>query len=102
MRRCAHVIDVEADGEFAVVHSDHVEAVLVILAVPALDHTEIADAVDAGVLPKINEQNMAAIAGDVVRHRCILVEPDVVGSKIRRGMYLQVDLPERWDRDPQP
>jgi hypothetical protein len=65
-RSITDVVGAEADGELAVVHTDDVKSVGVVLAVPALQDTEIANAVDAGVLPEIDEQDLAAIAFDGV------------------------------------
>src|ERR1700727_396663 len=66
--RSAHIVDVEPNTELSVMHPDHVQSELVILAIPALDHSEVAYAVDAGVLPEIDENNMTAIFGNVVRN----------------------------------
>src|SRR5208282_5033519 len=69
----ADVVHVESDIEFAVMHADDFEAVGMIFAVPALDDAEIADAVDAGVLPEVDEHHFAAIVGDVVWDRSTLI-----------------------------
>src|SRR5579872_3517418 len=57
---------VVAYGELAVMHADHVEAVLVVFGVPALDHGKVTDTVDAGVLPEVDQQHVAAVALEAV------------------------------------
>jgi hypothetical protein len=74
LRSRSHVVHIEAHSEFALVHSDHIQTVLVVLAVPTLHHAEVTDAVDAGIFPKLYEHYMAVI-GDMVRNRGPLVKP---------------------------
>ncbi len=62
LRRRLHVINIETNVEFAVVYSDNVEAVWVILAVPPLHHSEVPDAVNAGIFPEVDKYNMATVA----------------------------------------
>jgi hypothetical protein len=45
-------------------YSHNVKAIPMIFGVPALQNAEIADAVDAGVLPEIDQQNLATVALD--------------------------------------
>jgi hypothetical protein len=68
------------------VDADDIEAVRVIFCVPALQDAEIANAVDAGVLPEIDQQKVAAIALDRMRNvfpGCACVNPYRVGGEIR-------------------
>jgi hypothetical protein len=60
----AHIVGVETHGEFTVMDADNVKAVGMIFAVPAFQAAEIADAVDAGVLPEIDQENVSAVALD--------------------------------------
>src|SRR5215467_4760870 len=61
LRSHANIVDVEADLELAIVHANHLKAIGVIFRVPALNYAEIADAIDAGVLPEIDEYDLAVI-----------------------------------------
>src|ERR1700730_9461505 len=94
LRRVANVAHLKPNIEFPVVHPNHIEPVLVIFAIPSLDHSKIADAVDARVLPEINEHHMSAITGNVVRYRRTLIQPHRARTKIWRGMHLLIYLPE--------
>ena len=92
LRRRAHIVDLEADVEFAEVYSDDVKAVGMVLGVPALDHAEVANTVDAGVLPEIDKHDMTAVVGDMVRNWGTLIEPHVARSEVGRGTRLRVHL----------
>src|SRR5579875_3613985 len=83
--RLAHIVYVETDIELAVMHADDIEAVRVVLRIPAFEHGEVADAVDAGVLPEIDEHDLAAVVGDVVRGRRI--EPHHARAEIGRRAH---------------
>ena len=54
-----------------------------IFVVPPLDDTEVANAVDAGVFPEIDENDVAVIFGNMVRNWRSLVEPNVACSEVR-------------------
>jgi hypothetical protein len=62
-----------------------------IFRIPALQDAEIANAVDAGILPEIDQQDMAAIAFDGVRDffsSGARVDPNGIGGEIRRFLEL--------------
>jgi hypothetical protein len=86
------VVDVEADVELAVMATDHFEAVGMVLGIPALHDREVSDAVDAGVLPEIHEDDFATIVGDVMGSGGAGIEPDDAFAEIRCGMHFEVDL----------
>src|SRR5215469_16187455 len=92
LRGLFDVIHIKADVEFTVMNADYVEAVGVILGVPALHDREVADAVDAGVLPEIDENDFAAIVGDVMGSGGTGIEPDDAFAEIRRGIHFEIDL----------
>src|SRR5262249_13687059 len=62
LRRVTNVVGVISDRKFPEMYAHDVEAVRMIFRVPALQDTEIADAIDARELPKVDQQNLPAIA----------------------------------------
>src|SRR5579862_1011785 len=97
LRRSANVAYVEANVELTVVSADYFESIRVIFAVPAFDHGEVANTVDAGVLPEIHEHDLAAVVGDMVRGASF-IEPNTSGAKIGRGPDGGVDFGAAGER----
>ena len=98
LSRRADVVDIEPDIEFAVVNANDFEAVGMVFDVPALEYAEVTNAIDAGVLPEINEHDLAAIAGDMVGSGRTLVEPDATRAEIGRPKFFLICLSEGRDR----
>lgn len=74
--RCgAYVVHIEPDIELAIVHSNDIEAVRMVLAIPVFDNGEVADAIDASVFPEVDEDDMTTVLGDMMRHGGALIEP---------------------------
>jgi hypothetical protein len=87
LRRLAHIVGVVSHPKFAEMHADNVETVGMVFGVPALQDAEIADAIDAGVLPEVDQQNPSAIALDGMGHflaRRARVDSLRIGAKVWR------------------
>ena len=98
--RLSDVIGVISNREFAVMHSNDVKTIPVVFGVPALQNTELANAIDAGVLPKIDQENMATIAldgmGDLLT-RLAHINPLRIRGEIGRFHHIfVVGLDERY------
>ena len=96
LRRIANVVGVVSHGKFTEMHADNVETVGMVFGVPALQDAEIADAIDAGVLPEVDQQDPSAIAldgmGDLFTRQA-RVDPLRIGGKVwrlDRGLMLGV------------
>ena len=75
--------------------ANHIEAVGMIFRVPTFDYAKVSNAIDAGVLPEIDQQHMAAIFRNVVRCGSPLIEPGNPRAEIRRWMDRGVHLAQR-------
>lgn len=72
----ANIVAVESHLEFSEMHSDYVQAISVIFSVPALQDTEVADAVDTRILPEIDQlREELAVVGFFV---CRSISPAVL------------------------
>src|SRR5260370_18691470 len=80
----ADIVRVKAQRKFTVVHADNLEAVCMVLGIPTLQYSKIANTVDAGILPKINEQHMPTVSLDGVRNLAASVDPLRVRREVRR------------------
>ena len=90
--RLAHIVYVEADIELAVMNANHFKTIRVIFRVPAFHHREIANAVDAGVFPEIDENDFASIVGDVVGNGRAFIQPRATRAEIGRRPNLRIHL----------
>src|SRR5690349_10291765 len=84
LRGATNILRLISDGELPKVDADDLESIRMIFGVPALEHSKVANAVDAGVLPEIDKHDASAICLDRMRHLRAAVEPDCVERKIRR------------------
>jgi hypothetical protein len=62
----ANIVGIEPHREFAIMHSHNVKTGGVVFGIPALQNAEVANAIDAAVLPKVDQQNVPAVTFDGV------------------------------------
>lgn len=65
-------------------HAHDFEAVRMVLVIPTLEDREIADTVDARVLPEIYQQHMATVTLDRVRNFAACIDPHRLGIEVGR------------------